>query len=277
MNADAPGRALPAVDWDSLSLQQIWEYLNPTESEEDIYRVTVQFGEWAETLDGHLQQHQVLWTDVSGEATGDAHLAAVEFGATTRGEMAAAVTDLYQLQSSLDRLTATFVEVRRQVDSLYQQVQSTHEPLLDWVLARDDEPRELLRRDNTQRARGLMRGYEQTANEELSRWPVEGHHHTVAMSYAGDSATTTAPLRGDDAATKPTLVNDTTPISRGQDTNTAGGAAFPGIARPFDEVDHEHQSHVHAPDDEFLDSRTTIAPPVIGAGYEFEKDEDSAW
>lgn len=275
MNAHAPVRALPAVDWDSLSLQQIWDYLNPTESEEDIYRVTDQLGEWAETVDGHLQQHQTRWTEVSVEATGDAHLAAVEFGAATRAEMTTAVADLYQVQSSLDRLTATFVDVRRQVDSLYQQVQSTHEPLLDWVLARDDEPRELLRRDNTQRARDLMRGYEQTANEELGRWPVEGQHHTVATSYAGDSATVTAPLRGDDSATTPTRVNDTTPLTRGQETS--GGAAFPGIARPFEEMDHEHQNHVDTSDDEFFDSRTSIAPPVIGAGYEFEKDEDSAW
>jgi hypothetical protein len=263
MNATPSARTLPPVCWENASLQQIWESLNPTESEEDVYRVVDQFGEWATTLDDHMRQHELRWTEVAG---GGAQLAAANFGARTRSGLATGVDDLYQVQSSLETLTATFVEVRRRVDLLHDEAKQAREPLLDWVLARDDERHELTRRDNTQSARELMRQYEQVANDELSRWPAEVTRHTDTTSYAGGNATDTVPIRHDDSPTTPTKVDHQT-----------GGGALAGATRVFDGEDFEHQNKVWAGDDGAFGGEHRIAPPVIGAGFELEEDEDDPW
>lgn len=247
-------RALPPICWDGMSLTQIWEHLNPAESEEDVYRLVDQFGEWAETITVHSRQHEQHWTD-SNSVCGTAHRSASDFSATTRAELAAGVADLQQMQSSLETLTAAFVEVRRRVERLYHDTRSAQEPELNWLLAGDDEPAELTSRDNTQWARELMRQYEQTANEELRKWPPEPQ--TVPAGHTGEPP---APFSGDDTPTRPARVDP------------MGGAALP--LSPEDDAVHHIQ--VHAPD-QLFDQPINIAPPVIGAEFEFERDEDQSW
>jgi hypothetical protein len=274
---DGTWRAVPPISWENASLRQIREHLNTTESEEDVYRVVDQLGEWVSALEDHLTEHERHWNAVSDSCAGEAHTAAVAHSAQTRAELVRAVTDLRDVQSSLDSLTATFVDVRGRVERLYQDDQSAREPMLGWVLAQDDEPNEMTRRDNAEWARQLMRQYEEITNDELSRWPDTETSPAGTPPAALIGTADTVPIRdggtfGDDSPTKPTRANDIHTSPAG-----AGGAAPPGQATGAGDGELARDSFSWPEEDQLFDANVAVSPSVIDAGFEFEKDEGDGW
>lgn len=271
----ADGRAVPPVSWDHASLRQIRDLLHPTESEEDIYRVVDQLGEWGTELETHLAEHERHWNAISSSGAGQAHAKAAAHSAQTRAYLAAALDDVRTMQSSLDSLAAAFGDVRDRIERLYQDYQSTHEHMLDWVLARDDEPNEKTRRDITQWARSLMCQYEKIANEELRTWP-SGQRITGDATVTGTGRTVPRPrdevsFAGDDRPTKPIRSTD------GQSTPSASGmgTAFPGSASPG--IEDAVRLNRFPVDDQLFGTNGDAYPPVIGGDGGYQNGEDEPW
>jgi hypothetical protein len=270
-------RAVPPVSWEHASLSQIRDSLHPEESEEDIYRIVGQIDEWIEVLTSHLEEHERHWTAVAGSAAGEAHAAAAAHGARTRADLAAALDDLRTVRASLDSLAAMFVNVRGRVERLYQDA-LTRQPMLDWVLARDDEPAEMTRRDSVQLARWLMRQYEETTNQELKLWPAAGTRPASGSSVTTASVSTTVPLRdgqafpGDDGPTKPTRTTD-----RQHPTSTsAAGGAFPGGTFNTNDGDVVRRNPFET-GEELFDTNGDAFPPVIENSTFDEDEEGGTW
>jgi hypothetical protein len=284
VNADTH-RDVPPVSWEHASLQQIRDMLNLDESVEDIYRVVDELGTWATELEEQLARHEQHWATMSSGLAGVALERAAAHSAQTRADLTAALDDVRTVQSSLDRLAATFVHMRDVVERLYQD-HRPREQMLDWVLVRDDEPTEQARRDATQWARKLMSEYEKFTNDELRTWPPTGHPPAGDPVGTGPNAdldtdldtTTTVSFRdaptfpGDDGPTKPIRATDGQ--SPPSPSNMAGGAAFPGAFH----LDEDAVRHNPFPSEEQLfGSNGAAFPPVIGADDNYEKGEDDSW
>jgi hypothetical protein len=265
----ADGRAVPPVSWDHASLQQIRDLLHPTESEEDIYRVVDQLGEWGTELEAQLTEHQRHWHAISDSGAGQAHENAAAHSARTREYLAAALEDVRTMQSSLDALAAAFGDVRDRIERLHQDYQSNNEHMLDWVLARDDEPNEQARRDITKWARSLMEQYEKTANEELRTWPTAAGTAGDAVGTGTGGTASVPPFPGDERPTKPIRSADGQPPSPASGL----GTAFPGSAMPgTDEAIRPNQFSV---ENQLFGSDGDAYPAVIGedAGYQDCEDD----
>jgi hypothetical protein len=269
----ADGRAVPPVSWEHASLQQIRDLLRPEESEEDIYRVVDELGEWGTELEAQLTEHQRHWHAISGSGAGQAHEKAAAHSARTREHLATTLEDVRTIQASLDALAAAFGDVRDRIERLYQDYQATHEHMLDWVLVRDDEPNEKTRRDITKWARSLMGQYETTANEELRTWPA-AQQATVDAVVTGTGRP--SPVVPRDAARFPGDERTTRPIrsadGQAQSPPSGLGTAFPGSSFPGDE--EAVRLNRFPVDDQLFGADGRACPPVIGEDGGYQNGED---
>ncbi|MFC4856814.1 hypothetical protein [Actinophytocola glycyrrhizae] len=267
--------------------------LHPGESEEDMYRLVDECGEWVFAAEQRLEEHDQHWTEAADSGVGDAHVAAAVYGARTRRDLASALDDIRGVQSSLETVVAKFTDVRNKVEDQYMDFQSTREPVLGWMLARDDEGGERKRREATLRARELMAQYERTTNEELANWPgtsgpMAGPAPTAPPMDTTEATTTmsttdfllmngpTVPLT--DSPTKPIRSHDTQspPVNTGGATGSGvPGGAFPaGSLYPKNEVEHRNTFGFG---DGLFSADGEACPPVIGEDAEYQKDEDESW
>jgi hypothetical protein len=272
-----------------MSFQQIRDLLHPEVSEEDVYRLFDQCGEWVAAAERRLDEHDRYWADMTDGDPDASHTAAAAYAARTRADLAAVLDELRQVQASVESVVAKFSDVRSKIENQYMAYLSTRESPLAWMLAGDDEPGERTRREATLRARELMAQYEQTTNDELAKWPSAASGPTAVpvstVEQPGPPDATTASTTDFllmNGPTMPVMDGPTKPIrSHDAQSPPAGATGLPGGAfstgSRYLENETEHRGAFGVADGLFSVDGAAY-PQVIGEdAAEYTKDEDESW